>query len=730
MKKIILKIEGMSCSACSNGLEKYLNKQDGISAASVNLVSSSALIEYEDNITIDDLNRFVSEAGFKSLGEYKIEKSLIKDNTKIYLIIYAILLIFLMYISMSHMLKLPQIPFLNMKNYPTNYGLSLFILTIPFLVFGFDIFKSGYKNLIHKTPNMDTLVTLGVLSSFLYSLYNLVMVFLGNNMYVENLYFEGTATIIFFIKLGRYIDKQAKEKTNTAIEGLVQITPEYALIKTKDGEKQLTIDEVKKGDILICKPGMKFAVDGIISKGEAHTDESFITGESVSSKKAINDKVLAGSINMDGYIEYKAEKIGKNSTISEMVKLVLEAQNTKPKISLLADKICGYFVPSIMLIAIITLIVYLILSYPLNIVITRFVSVLVVACPCALGLATPLACVISSGVCAKKGLLIKSSEVLENASKIDTIVFDKTGTLTYGKLKVSKIINLSKHKNEDILKIVGSIENKSSHPIATAFTSYIKENNLKFDEVNDFKNMNGIGVYAKINKKEYYIGNSKIFKKFKIENMYSNYEDDLVKDENSVVYVIENNKVIAIIGVKDIIRDNAKKVVTSLQKLGIDVIMLSGDNEKTAKLIAKSVGIKNVKANMLPKEKTDIIKKLELENKKVMMVGDGINDAIALETATIGVSVSSATDIAASSSSVILMNDNLERLVDLINISKKTFKIIKENLFWAFFYNLLMIPIAIGLFTHFGLTLNPMFASLAMTISSLSVVFNSLRLRK
>ena len=729
MKKIVLKIEGMSCSACSNGLEKYLNKQDGIISCSVNLVSASALIEYDDKLKLEDLNRFVSEAGFTSLGEYKVEKEEKNNKNKILLIVFAFLIILLMYVSMSHMIGLVEIPFLSMHKHPMNYSICLFILTIPFLIYGIDIFRSGYKNLIHKTPNMDTLVTLGVACSFIYSFYNLIMVLLGHLENVGNLYFESSATIIFFIKLGRFIDKKSKEKTNSAVEGLVQITPESAIVKTKDGEKEVTIDEVKKGDILICKPGSRFAVDGTITKGESHIDESFITGESTLSKKGINDKVIAGSINIDGYVEYKAEKIGKNSTVSEMVKLVVESQNTKAKISLLADKICGYFVPSIILIALLTFFGYLVLSYPFNESLTRFVSVLVVACPCALGLATPLACVISTGVCAKKGILIKSNDVLENACKIDTVVFDKTGTLTYGKLRISKIKNYSKYKDKEIIQIVSSIESKSSHPIAFTFTSYAKDNNIDLLEVTDFKNLSGIGIYAKIKNKEYYIGNNKLFKKFNSDNNYSHVEDELSKDENSIVYVIENNKVIAIIGVKDVVRDNSRKVVSELQKLKIDVIMLSGDNEKTANIIAKSIGIKNVISNVLPKEKTDVIKDLISKNKKVMMVGDGINDAPALESATIGVSISSATDIAASSSSVILINDNLERIVDLINISKKTFRIIKENLFWAFIYNILMIPIAIGLLKPFNLTLNPMLASISMTISSLCVVFNSLRIR-
>ncbi len=727
MKKIILKIEGMSCSACSNGLEKYLNKQDGIISCSVNLVSASARIEYEDKLKIEDLNRFVSEAGFKSLGEYNINLENKKDNSKIYLYVYAFLAILLMYVSMGHMIKLPVIPFLDMEEYPINYALSLLILTIPFLIYGFDIFKSGYKNLIHKTPNMDTLVTIGVFSNFLYSLYNFIMILLGNISHVHSLYFESSAIIIFFIKLGRFVDRKSKEKTNDAIKELVQITPQTALLKTKNGEKEVTIDEVKKGDILISKPGMKIAVDGIITKGSTHTDEAFITGESIPYKRKINDRVIAGSINIDGYIEYKAEKIGKNSTISEIVRLVVEATNTKAPISLLADKVCGYFVPTIILIAIFSLIINLILNNQLEIAISSFVSVLVVSCPCALGLATPLAIIISEGVCAKKGILVKNSEVLENSSKIDTIVFDKTGTLTYGELKISEIYNYSKYSKNEIIQIVSSLENNSSHPIANAFKM---ENKLEIKDVVEFENLSGIGIKGKIKNKEYYIGNNKLFNKLNIKNEHIEDEEKLINDANSIVYVIENNKVLALIGVRDIVRKNIKQLINSLEKMNKEIIMLTGDNEKSAKIIASSIGIKNVMAELLPAKKQEIIKNLINEGKKVMMVGDGINDAASLATSTVGVSISSGTDIASNSSNVILMNDNLERIVDLLNISHKTFINIKENLFWAFFYNILMIPVALGLYKNIGISLNPMLASLSMTLSSICVLLNALRLRK
>lgn len=725
MKKVILKIDGMSCSACQNRVEKYLNKQDGVTA-SVNLVMAQALIEYdEEKVTLADLDRFVEESGYTSLGVYNEELEDKKDNTKFYLIILAIVVVLLMYVSMSHMIGLPVIPFLHMLKHPINYGVALLILTIPFIIFGFDIIKSGINKLTHKSPNMDSLVTIGVLTSFIYSLVNLILIILGNKMLVEQLYFESSAMIIYFIKLGRYIDQNAKAKTKEAIKELVQITPQSAIIKTKSGEKEVTIDEVKKGDVLICKPGMKVAVDGVIVNGETHLDETFITGESIPSKKSKNDKVIAGSINIDGYIEYKAERIGPDSTISEIVRLVVESTNTKAPIQKLADKVSGVFVPSIFVIAILTLIVYLIIGKSFNDSIISFVTVLVVACPCALGLATPLAIVVSAGRSAKEGILIKTSEILENANKVDTVVFDKTGTLTYGTLRFSKINNYSKYKDNELLKIVAGLENNSTHPIASVFKEYY-DSKIKVDK---FNNISGIGVSGVINKKEIYIGNSKLFKKLNITGDKGEDEKELLENGNSIIYVIENKKIIALIGVKDIIRDNAKNVIKELKNLGKEVIMLSGDNKMAAGIIAKELGIDKVIANVLPKEKTKVIKELINHNQKVMMVGDGINDAPSLASATIGVSINGGTDIAGDSADVILMQDDLSKIIILLNISKKTIRIIKENLFWAFIYNILMIPIAIGLLKPLGITISPMIASIAMTISSLCVVLNSLRLR-
>lgn len=594
MKKIILSIDGMTCSACSNGLEKYLNKQKGITNASVNLVMANALIEYDDTILNQKrIETFVKEAGFKSLGLFKesnMENKTKKERGKF--IFFLVLAIVLMYISMGHMIGLPTIEIFNMHTHPIPYTIILFLLAIAFLIYGFDILKSGYQNFIHKTPNMDTLVSIGVLSSMLYSLYSMYMVFKGNYAYVENLYFESAAIVIFFIKLGRYMDSISKDKTKEAIQKLVKITPNHAIIKIDGIEKQVTLDEIQKGDIVVSKPGEKIAVDGEIISGKAHLDESFITGESKKAGKTIGEKVIAGSLNYDGYLEYKAERIGKESTISEIVRLVIEATNTKAPIAKIADKVSGYFVPAVIAIAIITFLVYLLLGYVLSTAVITFVTILVVACPCSLGLATPLAIVVSEGLCASNGILVKKSEILENAQKINTIVFDKTGTLTYGSLKIAEIMNYSNMEEKKLLQLVASIESKSTHPIGKAFTDYLQE------------------------------------------------------------------------------------------------------------------------------------------NKFVMMCGDGINDSPALASSDIGVSVNSGTDIAMDSSDVILTRNDLYGIINLINISKKTIRNIKQNLFWAFFYNSLMIPIAMGLLKPFGVSINPMIASFAMVISSFTVILNALRLRR
>mgnify|MGYP006066027235 FL=1 len=724
MKKITLSVDGMTCSACSVGLEKYLNKQDGIKATSVNLVLGTATIIYDENkLTPDDLDKFVSKAGFKSLGEFKgLEEINKKKKTKINLIIFTVLILIFMYISMGQMLNLPVPNILSKNENPVNYVITIFILSLAFLIYGFDIIKNGYKNAIHLTLNMDTLITLGVFSSFLYSLYNMILILNGNYDKVHDLYFESSAMVIYFIKLGRYFEGISQNKTKEAIKKLVTVTPDKAYLKEKGKIKEITLDEIKRDDILVCHPGEKIAADGTIISGEAHLDESFITGESAPLKKSLNDKVITGSINYDGYIEYKAEKFGKNSAISEIVKLVTEASSDKSKIETLADKISGYFVIIVIILATITFLLHFLTGNSFGASLNYFVTVLVVACPCSLGLATPVAIIISEGLCASHGLVIKKSSAFETANKIKAIIFDKTGTLTYGKPRISEIINYTDKPDYEILKLVSSAEIKSSHPLSTAFKNYIENHNLKPYDSSDFKNTPGKGIEATVNSQKLIIGSSSFLKENKIK-----ISKNKIKN-NTLIYVSINGKLSAVISISDVIRKEAKEVIEKLNSQGIQTIMLTGDNSTVAKAISSSLNIKEYYASQTPKDKAQVIQKLKEKYGYIMMCGDGINDSIALTKADIGLSLKGASDIAINCADVILIKDDLMGILNLLKVSKKTFRKIKQNLFWSFFYNSLMIPIAMGLVKE--LNISPVIASIAMMFSSIFVVLNSLSLNK
>lgn len=732
MKKVLLKIDGMTCSACSSGLEKYLNKQDGIKIATVNLVMNNANIEYDDKkLTLEQVEKFVEKAGFASLGIDNFEKEeKKKSNEKYKLIWISVISIVILYISMSHMVGLPVIPFLNMMTHSINYAISLLVLTTIVLLFGKDIIKNGYKNLIHKTPNMDTLVMIGVLASYIYSIYGTIRILQGRTMYVEKLYYESAAIVIFFIKIGKFVENKNKDKTKEALQELMTITPNNATIIREGKEEVVTLDEIQKEDIVICEPGEKIAVDGEIVEGITHINEAFITGESKPAKKEVGSKVIAGSINYEGTIKYMAEKIGKESTVSEIVRLVANATSTKAPIAKIADKISGYFVPVVLVISVIAFLIWLIISKDITLAINIFVSILVVACPCSLGLATPLAIVIASGNASRKGILVKTSEALENFHKAKTICFDKTGTLTKGTLSISKIYNYSNLEEKELLKNIASIEKKSEHPIARAIVNKADEEKIELEDLKEFKAIAGFGVEAIMqNDYKYLIGNRKLMTENGVIIPNEQDEIQLVNEGNSILFVSLNNKLVALIGVKDILKDNIENVIKELKDKNINVVMLTGDNEKTAEIVAKQIGIDKVVSNVTPKEKAEKIKEFKKDG-IVIMCGDGINDSISLVTADIGVSISSGTDIAMDSASVILMNDNIEKINELIDISTKTIRNIKQNLFWSFFYNICMIPIACGILEPIGIEMNPMVAAFAMTISSLTVVLNALRLKK
>lgn len=712
MKKVILNIEGMTCSACSNGLEKYLNKQKGIKNAVVNLVMATAVVEYDEEITIKDINRYVEEAGFKSLGEKQEEKN---NHNYRKAIIFSALGIILMYISMGHMLNLPIPELLDVMMHPKIYATTLLLLTTVFLIWGFDIIKNGIKNIFHKMPNMDSLVGIGVLVNFIYSAYNTILIFKGQTNLVHNLYFESSAIIILFVKLGRMIDQKNKSKVVDTIKNLVTITPRNGVILRDGKEITVTINDIQKGDIVICRPGEKIAVDGIITKGRTHTDEAFITGESKPVSKDVGSRVIAGSINYDGYIEYKAENIGKDSEISHIVNMVVEATNTKAPIARLADKISGYFVPTIFVIAVISFLLNLAVVRNGTQAINALVSVLVVACPCALGLATPLAMVVAIGNCTKNGILVKSSETLEASSKIDTVVFDKTGTLTQGKLAIQ-----DKEISKENMEILQSLEEHSNHPLAKS----ICENADNLYSVEEFEEISGLGIKGKIKNQVYFAGNNKFIGDR--ENPYKNLEEEFSNKGESIVYLFTEKSVLGIVGLQDTIKPEMKEVINKLKQAQKQVIMLTGDNTNTANSIARELGIEKVISNVSPKEKLEKIKELNTNN-NCLMIGDGINDSPALKTASIGVSVQNGTDITQDSADIILLNENMDSVYKILTIGDKTIKIIKQNLFWALFYNIAMVPLATGLLP---ITLNPMIASLAMTLSSFTVVINSLRLKR
>ena len=716
MKNIILNVGGMTCSGCSAGLEKYLNKQDGIFSASVNLVLATVKIEYDENLLdVNKLNKFIGEAGFTSYGEeYNKNK---RRPERLVLLIYTVLTILLMYISMGNMFKIKMPNIIDMHFNPIIYSISLAAITFLYFIYGFDIIKSGIKNLLHRMTNMDSLIMIGVIVNYLYSLFNMILVFRGDMNGLHHLYFEASAMTILFVKIGRFIDKNNRIKATDAVKGLVSVTPKNA-VKLVDGEeKTVTINEISKGDIIVCRPGEKIAVDGIVRKGRTNINEALITGESKPVHKEIGDEVIAGSINCNGYIEYEAVRIGRETNISNIVKMVVEATNSKTEIQKFVDKVSGIFVPAIFIIAVLASILNFVIIRDISIAVNVFVTVLVVACPCALGIATPLAMVVSIGKLSKNGIFIKSSESLEILKDIKNVVFDKTGTLTNGKFSI-----VEKNISDENMLILQSIEFNSKHPIAQSICEFSNFNKI---EVTNFREIEGYGLQADIGNTTYYVGSSKFVKEQCINNIYENDEERFLSKGYTIVYLFNNDGVLGIVGLADTVKDGVKDLIQELKNMNKNIYMLTGDNEASAKIIANEIGIDNVESNLTPKQKLVYVSNMNDDTNSVMMVGDGINDSPSLKSAAIGVSVEGGSDISADSSDIILMNSNIGIISLLLKVGKKTNRIIKQNLFWAVFYNCLMIVIATGLLP---IHINPMIASMAMMMSSLMVVFNSLRL--
>lgn len=716
MKNIILNVGGMTCSGCSAGLEKYLNKQDGIFSASVNLVLATVKIEYDENLLdVNKLNKFIGEAGFTSYGEeYNKNK---RRPERLVLLIYTVLTILLMYISMGNMFKITMPNIVNMHFNPIIYSISLAAITFLYFIYGFDIIKSGIKNLVHRMPNMDSLIMIGVIVNYLYSLFNMILVFKGDMNGLHHLYFEASAMTILFVKIGRFIDKNNRIKATDAVKGLVSVTPKKA-VKLVDGEeKTVTINEISKGDIIVCRPGEKIAVDGIVRKGRTNINEALITGESKPVHKEIGNEVIAGSINCNGYIEYEAVRIGRETNISNIVKMVVEATNSKTEIQKFVDKVSGIFVPTIFILAVLASILNFVIIKDISIAVNVFVTVLVVACPCALGIATPLAMVVSIGKLSRNGIFIKSSESLEILKSIKNIVFDKTGTLTNGKFSV-----VDKNISDENIQILQNIEFNSKHPIAQSICEF---SDFKKIDVTNFREIEGYGLQADIGNITYYVGSSKFVKEQCINNIYGNDEEKFLSNGYTIVYLFNNDGVLGIVGLADRVKDGVKELIQELKNVNKNIYMLTGDNESAAKIIANEIGIDNVESNLTPKQKLVYVSNMNDDTNSVMMVGDGINDSPSLKSAAIGVSVEGGSDISADSSDIILMNPNIGIISLLLKVGKKTNRIIKQNLFWAVFYNCLMIVVATGLLP---IHINPMIASMAMMMSSLMVIFNSLRL--
>lgn len=725
-------ILGMSCAACVSHVNKAVVHLKGVNNVDVNLLSNSMVVDYDETVVnVNDIINAVSDAGYGAKIYEKVNNNaaLKKDLHK--LIISFILLILLMYVSMGHMIGLPLPPFLTGHMNALWYALTQLVITIPVLIIYRKYFISGYKKLFKLAPNMDSLIAISATASMVYGLFAIVMISIGlvnSNMelvseYHHNLYFESAAMILTLVSFGKYLEQLSKRKTTQAISKLMDLAPKKALILKEDKEVEVPVEEVKVDDLVVVKKGFAVPVDGVIVEGNAAIDEANITGESMPALKSVNQVVYTSTTINSGYIIIRATKVGEDTSIANIIKLVEASSNSKAPISQLADKIASIFVPIVMGVSLLSFIISIIVSEDFNLSFNFAISVLVIACPCSLGLATPVAIMVGTGVGASNGLLIKNAEILEKSHLIKTIVFDKTGTLTNGKPTVTDFINID--SDNDLLSIIYSMENRSEHPLASAITSYANETSAKIIDITNFKAIEGQGIEAKFNKDTYYIGNAS---NVKIDEQKQKELEQLSKEGKTSLVVTKNNTLVAIIALKDEIKKNSVLAIHELHKMGIRTVMLTGDNKITAQTIADEVGISEVIAEVLPIDKQNVIESLKHDNKHlVAMVGDGVNDALALTTADLGISLKGGSDIALETSDIVLLRNDLLDVVNVINLSKRVLHTIKGNLFWAFFYNSIGIVLASGLlYPLWQIKLNPMIGSLAMSLSSVFVVLNAL----
>ena len=730
-------VTGMSCASCANAVEKALNKNNDINA-SVNFATEKLNIEYDEKkYNFDKIREIVESAGYGLVEDMIEDKKMELYQEKIKslknrLILAIIFVVPLLYISMGHMLGAVLPEFLNPKVNPLNFALAQFVLTLPIIYAGRDFFLHGFKNLVRKSPTMDSLIAIGATAAVLYGIYATFRIVTVDPEAHMDLYYETAGTIITLILFGKLLEAKTKGQTSSAIKKLIGLQPKKAKIIENGAEKEVLIENLKVGDIVIVKPGEKIAVDGRIVEGATSIDESMLTGESLPVSKKVGDKVVGGSINKNGSIRFEATEIGKNTVLSQIIKLVEEAQGSKAPISRMADIVSAYFVPIVIGIAIITGIAWFLSGSGLVTALSFFIAVLVIACPCALGLATPTSIMVGTGKGAENGILIKSGEALERAHKIKTVVFDKTGTITKGKPVLTDLIAYGKYNENELLKIAASVENDSEHPLAEAIVNKAKEKNIEIKPYEKFRAMPGYGIRAIFEGKEVQIGNRKLMENRKINVEISQKDYDILSNEGKTpMYISIDNELAGLVAVADVIKETSKEAIEKLKKMGIKTIMLTGDNEKTAKFIAKQVGIDDVISEVLPYQKSQKVKELQEKDEFVAMVGDGINDSPALAQANVGIAIGNGTDVAIESADIVLIRNDLRDVAGAISLSKATITNIKENLFWALFYNVLGIPFAAGIFYAFfnGPKLDPMIAAFAMSFSSVSVLGNALRLK-
>lgn len=742
-------VTGMTCSACSSAVEKSVSKLEGVNKVSVNLLTNSMVVDYDNNIINN--NKIIEEVKRAGYGASLslMEKSQAGENNKedvyeveqrkmkLTLIWSFVFLIPLFYIAMGGMLGFPQLDFLVGEKNILNLALTQMFLTIPIIIINKRFFINGFQAFRRRVPNMDSLIALGAGAAFVYGVFAIYRISHGYaynqidlvHKYGHELYFESAGMILSLITLGKYFEAKAKRRTSDAISKLMDLTPEVANVERDGIEVSIPVSEIRIDEIVIIKPGENIPVDGVIISGSTTVDESSLTGESMPVEKEVGNKLLAATTNLNGYVKFKAENVGEDTTIAKIIKLVEDANATKAPIAKLADKISGVFVPIVIVIAIIAGIYWYLTTKNFEFALGITISVLVISCPCALGLATPVAIMVGTGKGAKLGVLYKSAESLEVLHKSDIVILDKTGTITKGKPQVTDILIKDKDINSFINKIT-SLEKGSEHPLSKAIMDYGVQNNAKVLEVSEFKAVTGKGVMGNIGDAKYIAGNSKLMKENNIEiDLFQNQSDMLASEGKTPLYFAENGSLMGIVAVADRIKESSKRAIKQLRDENIQVVMVTGDNKKTAEAIGKELSLSNIVAEVLPQEKESIVKKYQDEGKTVTMVGDGINDAPALARADVGIAIGAGTDIAIEAGDVVLMKSTLTDIVSAIDLSKATIKNIKENLFWAFFYNTLGIPIAAGIFYNsYGLKLNPMIGALAMSFSSIFVVSNALRL--